>query len=106
MIAVYLTVAQIVRYTENGDASKVTFKRFNESSNDRYPTFTFCLVDNTELIYSEATKELLLTSTAYSSLLKGDNFSQSISTENMRSILKVDFAGWELQAYQPDPETN
>lgn len=43
LLAAYMTVTQIVRYLENNDTSRVGYKTFNESPQDRYPDFTLCL---------------------------------------------------------------
>ena len=33
---------EIIRYTKNDDASIISFKRFNASPKDKYPSFTLC----------------------------------------------------------------
>ena len=37
LLVAYMTIAQIVRYCENNDASSISYKRFNELSKDKYP---------------------------------------------------------------------
>ena len=38
-----MTVTQIVRYLENRDAPTITYRRFNRTPRDRYPTYSVCL---------------------------------------------------------------
>ena len=40
--AIEMTITQIVRYLDNRDTSLVSYKTFNDSPLDRYPTFSIC----------------------------------------------------------------
>ena len=68
MLAVYLTILQILRYLENNDASVIAFKRFNEPLGDKYPTFTFCFGGDPYVIFSDAINELHIDQKEYSSV--------------------------------------
>ena len=37
---------EVLRYRKNDDASSIAFKKFNESPQDKYPTFTLCFQGN------------------------------------------------------------
>ena len=41
-LAGYMAVTQICRFIENQDTSSISFKRFNRTPKDKYPTFSLC----------------------------------------------------------------
>ena len=41
-LAMYMTATQIERFYQNEDGSSVTYKVFNETPRDKYPTFSLC----------------------------------------------------------------
>ena len=68
-----MTKTQIIRFIENEDSSAITFKRFNQSPEDKYPTFSLCFKGaplswyHDDLIFSR----FGLTSSRYAKTLEG-----------------------------------
>ena len=91
MLAVYMTITQILRYFENNDASYIVFRQFNERHIDNYPTFTFCLYQYRGGSYSDTVNELHLTKEQYSYLLKGGIYSTNKSADKFKKMLKYVF---------------
>ena len=46
MMALYMTYEQIQTYYDNEDFSQISFKKFTDGPNDKYPTYTICFADN------------------------------------------------------------
>ena len=88
MLAAYMAISQVLRYLDNDDASSIMFRRFLERSEDKYPTFTFCL--NSIDIYSEAVTELHVTKKDYNNLLKTGTSSSNKSLEQFTKIFAVE----------------
>ena len=40
--ALYMTITQVIRYCENDDSSSISYKQFNQTPLDKYPTFSIC----------------------------------------------------------------
>ena len=94
LMAGYMTVKQIVHFSENLDSSTISYKTFNDGPKDVYPTFTICLQPKD---YVDFRKGILLnssyirqtvgvTSVEYSATLIGGRDDNSV-----RNISKVDF---------------
>ena len=66
-----MTVDLIERYKENNDASIISYKQFNEKQGDMYPTFSFCFLNNIDIIYNDALMELHLSKKEYNNILRG-----------------------------------
>ena len=41
-LTAYMSVSQFLRYLDNNDKASVSFRQFNHSPRDRYPTYTIC----------------------------------------------------------------
>ena len=41
-LTTFMSITQVLRYIDNNDKASVTFRRFNHSPRDRYPTYTIC----------------------------------------------------------------
>ena len=41
-LTVYMSVTQFLRYLDNNDKASVSFRQFNHSPRDKYPTYTIC----------------------------------------------------------------
>ena len=41
-LTVYMSCTQFLRYLDNNDKASVSFRQFNHSPRDRYPTYTIC----------------------------------------------------------------
>ena len=39
-----MALLETLRFLSNNDTSSIAYKRFNETPDDRYPTFTICLL--------------------------------------------------------------
>lgn len=89
MLATYLTFRQVVRYLENNDAPVIQYKNFNETPDDRYPTFTFCLAGDPKITYKDGIGELAVSKEEYSELLKGRNISNGESVEKFNRIAGI-----------------
>ena len=66
-----MTADLIERYIENNDSSVISYKPFNENKGDMYPTFTFCIAHNHDLIYNDALMELHASKKEYAKALQG-----------------------------------
>ena len=75
LLAAYMTITQIVRYLENRDASSISYKKFNQTPRDRYPTFSICLQGAELYSYYDTfmMNSLGITSTQYVLTLNGEN---------------------------------
>ena len=76
LLAAYMTLTQIIRFLGNGDTSIITHKKFNQSPQDKYPTFSICIqgqdiywnhVDNLFWVFG-------MTSEEYVEMLKGNGW--------------------------------
>ena len=76
LLAAYMTLTQIIRFLGNGDTSIITHKKFNQSPQDKYPTFSICIqgrgiywnhVDNLFWVFG-------MTSEGYVEMLKGNGW--------------------------------
>ena len=91
LAAVYMTVQQIMIYVEDNDASIVTSKVFNENPQDKYPTFTFCFVNDPNLLYSEKVHELTISRENYSNIVKGVARNTINHTKTFERIVALDY---------------
>ena len=78
----YMTLRQTLRYLNNEDSSSMTYKRFNESPEDRYPTFSICLLSSPffnlrHLSNKEVLSKFAITANEYTQLLKGNDIVSS-----------------------------
>ena len=69
LFAIYYSIGQAERYFKNEDASTITFRMFNERSDDYYPDVTFCFNGGH---LKEATEELPISQHGVSEILKGN----------------------------------
>ena len=46
-----MATKEALRYTKNNDRSAISYKRFADSPQDTYPTFSICLSDESEHWY-------------------------------------------------------
>ena len=90
LMAVYMTVKQIIHFSQNNDLTVISYKQFNDRPKDVYPTFTICFRDFSDwgtlynLTYVNETAAI--TPIEYLSILKGIEDDQKIS-----NIKEVDF---------------
>ena len=105
LVAIYMAINQISRFIENRDASTITYKRFNRSPDDKYPTFSLCFQGSDiswyqdELIFNE----FGITSAQYGKLLKGENvfkYEYDFTTRLYRKIpidiRNISISGFEM----------
>ena len=98
LLAIDLIGMQILRYTENNDASVMSYKRFNENGQNKYPIFTFCFANDPKLIYDDALKELYPSKNQntghikqeFARLLRGSNNPMTYQQEILDSISNVE----------------
>ena len=72
--ALYMTLTQIVRYAENKDSSSISYKQFNQTPKDKYPTFTICL-NGIDIYWPNAMKvfrDFGMSTEQYAKVLKGE----------------------------------
>ena len=69
-----MTCTQIVRYLENRDASSISYRRFNQTPRDRYPTYSFCFTGTSVNWFNDLLmfNELGITPAHYENILKGE----------------------------------
>ena len=72
LFAGYMTMIESLRYFENKDTSTFGYKKFGESPQDKYPTFSICLKSISEDFFSYFEEELDDLTGRYGSLLKYD----------------------------------
>ena len=89
ILAINMTIKQILRYVNNDDASVVSFKLFLGSKEYEYPTFTICIANDPEIIYTDALNELHVTGTEYANALKGQTESLNDSHKNMENNMDI-----------------
>ena len=83
----------MLRYGENRDSSSITYKKWNQTPRDLYPTYSFCF-EGAELIWHRA-KSLFdrfgINAHHYSSHLKGENAGKHIqnNTQPRKSLSRV-----------------
>ena len=71
-VVFYLTIQEILRYTNNEDTSSIAFTKFNSSPKDKYPVITFCFYGKYESIYKkEEIENAGLTISEYWNLITG-----------------------------------
>ena len=52
-VVLYLTIKEIIRYSNNDDSSSIAFKKFSASPKDKYPVITFCFYGKYSSIYKQ-----------------------------------------------------
>ena len=70
----YMIYLEIERFLENNDSSSISFRKFNKSPKDEYPTFTICIgtiyyLEIFDNVYLNQTFNL--SSKIYSEVLRG-----------------------------------
>ena len=71
-----MTFTQIIRFLENRDSSSITHKTFNQSPQDKYPTFSIC-IKGKDIYWNHEDvlfQHLGVTSEQYVDMLKGDGW--------------------------------
>ena len=96
-----MTVKQVIRYIENNDSSVISYKRFNESPEDQYPTFTFCLANEPLVVYNNELHKFGITKDDYYKLLSGSNSSVDTYQEKMNRIAGLEHAKFTIQLTNP-----
>ena len=87
-----MTLTQVIRYLENGDASSITHKQFNRKERDQYPTYSVCLKGK-EVYWAHENsmfEELGITSSQYADTLKGNGWKYTYD-DGARFYRKEDF---------------
>ena len=93
-LTVYSAVRQFIRYNENADTPKISFKQFDQSPDDIYPDITLCfdgyrmkkhLYDNFYL-----QKYHSISKSDYQELLSGDAQAWKDAT-NGSAVAEIDF---------------
>ena len=73
-MTLYMTNTQVIRWLQNEDTSTISFKRFNLSPNDMYPSISICFTGhelywyNDDLIF----QRFGVTTATYQNMLKGE----------------------------------
>lgn len=92
LFAGYMILIQILKYSENLDTPKITFKELKESPEDKYPDITFCFagVPNQKNMYKESwfTKNSQITAQKYHYMLNGESrgWTESLVDFNISGI--------------------
>ena len=73
-MAGYMIFLQTLRYVENEDGSTIHYKKFNQSPQDIYPSFSICFEDNIYGIYSHGSlsETLQINRSEYVKILMGN----------------------------------
>ena len=107
IIALWMSVDLIIRYFDNKDKASVSYKRFHDSSLDRYPTYTLCFkiekrpegiakIEPTNFYKDSYLKQFNLTKLDYLSILWGDVSHGKANSNlemmyNKTDLSKIDF---------------
>ena len=92
-LTAYMSVTQFLRYLDNNDKASVSFRQFNHSPRDRYPTYTICfenqkrrenLFNQTYLMNTHG-----INRSEYFDIIRGMNTSEHLKNSTM--ILDIDF---------------
>lgn len=97
LLAMNMTIKQILRYANNEDASVVSYKQFMGNHEYDYPTFTLCLANEPEIMYTDALEELHITGKEYTNVLKGQNSSHGAPNQDLGIIVDVDYDRFTIQ---------
>ena len=81
-----MTVRQIIKFFDNKDVSVISNKKFVKNPED-YPTFSICLSEDPDAIYSSKVEEFHVTKNQYSSILKGLKPTMVNFDDSMKLIL-------------------
>ena len=99
-----MVLIQSLRYISNKDSSYVAYKKFDETSIDRYPTFSICLVGDSsyplQYIFNDnLVAEVGINDEEYNSLLKGSAIRRNLwgATMDFSDILKIDHDSFKLK---------
>ena len=68
-----MTLTQIIRYCENKDSSSISYKQFNQTPKNQYPTFSLCF-EGADIYWPHALKlfdEYGIASEQYDMIIKG-----------------------------------
>ena len=73
-LALYMTITQVDRYLQNNDASEISYRTFNQSPRDKYPTISICFKGHKLYWYHDIPlfSNFGITSTQYDLLFKGE----------------------------------
>ena len=96
----YYLIKETLRYYENKDTSVIVFRRFNERPEDKYPTFTFCVYNNSRMIYSDVFNELRMSKEEYSNLLKGGISSSNKTADTFKTLYQLDHEMITMDPYK------
>lgn len=96
-----MTIKETLRYLKNEDISTITYKNFATSSQDTYPTFSLCFMDDNDegIIYEHFKDDITATlpmaydkidpATTFSRILKGEKISIGLTQEEALSIYNI-----------------
>ena len=87
-MAGYMIFLQALRYFENEDTSSIHYKKFNDSPQDIYPTFSICFEDKHYGIYRHGAllETLGFTRSEYVKTLMGENFPLNNATNVVTNV--------------------
>ena len=80
-----MALTQVIRFLENGDTSSISHKMFNQSPEDKYPTFSICL-RGPEIYWNHEDglfKDWSVTSEQYVKMLKGNGWRYAFDSSNL-----------------------
>ena len=101
ILAGYMTLSQTLRFINNKDLSSISYKDFNETPGDPYPTFSICLSSRILHSYDYSLQHLFsndllakfgFDSNEYNKLLKGEDIVRKVwgTTLEFENISQID----------------
>ena len=100
VLAGYMALTQVFRYLDNDDVSSIGYKIFNESPEDRYPTFSICLYDE-QLLYHSRFNEIKLEKFLYAFALQTEDSKHT----NSNNSYEEEIENWPFYNSYTDPDT-
>ena len=83
LMAVYMTYKQLKIFYQNEDFSEISFQKFTDGENDKYPTYTICFTDN----YEQQIYQKQHLSTSKGSITKAFPYGKRINVEDNKLVI-------------------
>ena len=104
IFAGYMTMIECLRYFENKDTSSFSYKKFGETQQDQYPTFSICLQSSHNNFFEYFDPELnnmtgrsTVTYAAYENILRGATFYQHGVLKALQEMSLKNFSNLDLE---------
>ena len=102
-----MTIMLVMRYAENRDSTSITFKKYNLSPQDKYPTFSICFEGSEFQFYHDLNlfNNLGITSSQYKLMLRGEaalryEYNETSSLYRKTSVFMTNVSHGNIQHFQ------